>query len=271
MKNYKISGLSSNVEFGVKSEKIVNQSGTFVFTNNSETLTTNIRCNKIFLENGSLSSPALTFFNSQNSGIHHDASNGLRIQENGNLCCSIRGGANSILPVHGSTSMTVPIGTTAQRPTTPTQGMIRYNTSQNTYEFYHDNEWHPTTSRYFDGGLGYTHYRSTVTTTDATVTPLFIFPNTFTNVCALIDSYIVSKRQAGVQNAAYIRRARVYWNASSVPSILNVTNEYTSESVAAWDATIAAVSGTVRINVTGEAGVNINWFHVTKVIYCVVP
>jgi len=44
---------------------------------------------------------------------------------------------NAILP--GSGSLTIPIGTTAQRPASPMGGMIRYNTTVNAFEYYDAN------------------------------------------------------------------------------------------------------------------------------------
>jgi len=38
-------------------------------------------------------------------------------------------------------STKLPAGTTAQRPTTPEEGMIRFNAEENTFEFYDGTEW----------------------------------------------------------------------------------------------------------------------------------
>lgn len=43
----------------------------------------------------------------------------------------------------GTGAVTVPIGTTAQRPSSPTNGMIRYNSTLNYFERYTDNSWVP--------------------------------------------------------------------------------------------------------------------------------
>ncbi len=40
--------------------------------------------------------------------------------------------------------MIVPTGTTVQRPTTPIQGMVRYNTSNSTLEEYSGTQWNGT-------------------------------------------------------------------------------------------------------------------------------
>ena len=42
--------------------------------------------------------------------------------------------------IYGTTALTIPVGTTAQRPTSAT-GMIRFNTSFNEFEFYNGTSW----------------------------------------------------------------------------------------------------------------------------------
>jgi hypothetical protein len=46
---------------------------------------------------------------------------------------------NPVIP--GTASLTIPTGTTAQRPGTPTNGMVRYNTTTKDVEFYEDDKW----------------------------------------------------------------------------------------------------------------------------------
>lgn len=58
---------------------------------------------------------------------------------------------NPVLP--GSASVAVPAGTTAERPGSPVNGMIRYNTSTGLFEGYLNNAWSPFTS---GGGSGVT-------------------------------------------------------------------------------------------------------------------
>jgi hypothetical protein len=43
--------------------------------------------------------------------------------------------------VDSTKSVKLPVGTTAQRPQTPENGMMRYNTTNNQFEFYLQNEW----------------------------------------------------------------------------------------------------------------------------------
>ena len=50
------------------------------------------------------------------------------------------GGSNSV-SVGGTGAIKVPAGTTAQRPATGVNGMIRYNTTTNSVEEYRDGNW----------------------------------------------------------------------------------------------------------------------------------
>src|SRR6056300_590254 len=41
----------------------------------------------------------------------------------------------------GNESITLPAGTTAQRPSSPVNGMVRYNTTESEYEIYKGSDW----------------------------------------------------------------------------------------------------------------------------------
>src|SRR6056300_893406 len=41
----------------------------------------------------------------------------------------------------GNESITLPAGTTAQRPSSPVNGMVRYNTTESAYEIYKGSDW----------------------------------------------------------------------------------------------------------------------------------
>ncbi|MBE0660884.1 MAG: hypothetical protein IH597_00305 [Bacteroidales bacterium] len=49
--------------------------------------------------------------------------------------------SNAELDVHGTGAIIVPVGTTAQRPSPPVQGMIRFNTSSGEFEGYNGTTW----------------------------------------------------------------------------------------------------------------------------------
>ena len=51
--------------------------------------------------------------------------------------------------IYGTTALTIPVGTTGQRPGTPATGMIRYNTTESSYEVYASSGWRPiSTTKY---------------------------------------------------------------------------------------------------------------------------
>jgi hypothetical protein len=67
--------------------------------------------------------------------------------------------------VGGTASIKVPVGTTAERPGTPSTGFVRFNTDLNTFEGYNGSEW---------GGLGGAAEKDTaVSTTSATTCETF--------------------------------------------------------------------------------------------------
>ena len=48
---------------------------------------------------------------------------------------------NGIVVINGTGALDVPVGTAAQRPSTPSVGMIRYNTTDNVLEIYTGSAW----------------------------------------------------------------------------------------------------------------------------------
>lgn len=112
---------------------------------------------------------------------------------------------------------------------------------------------------------------ATILTTTNTLTNIFIVPPQPERT-VFIEAYIVAQQISAPANnsAAYIRRGRAYYNASSVPTLGGVTGEYTNETVAAWDATIQVVSNNVAVRVLGSAGVTIRWFAHIKMVYSAV-
>ena len=57
--------------------------------------------------------------------------------------------AGTVLDMSGSTeSFLLPMGTTAQRPGSPAEGMFRYNTTNDTFEFYNGSSWKQATTEF---------------------------------------------------------------------------------------------------------------------------
>jgi hypothetical protein len=57
--------------------------------------------------------------------------------------------ACSVLSLNATTSFVVPVGNTAQRPSSTYTGMVRFNTTQNNLEIYDNNAWTPVGSTEF--------------------------------------------------------------------------------------------------------------------------
>jgi hypothetical protein len=66
----------------------------------------------------------------------------MRIDSSGNVTMTSTG------------SMTIPSGTTAQRPSSPTAGMVRYNTTESYVEYYNGSAWFPTSETGVDASGG---------------------------------------------------------------------------------------------------------------------
>lgn len=70
--------------------------------------------------------------------LYVDSTNFVWYYDNGTVWTILGDGPNPILLGNGS--VTIPIGTTAQRPASPTTGMLRYNSTIGSYELY-DSTW----------------------------------------------------------------------------------------------------------------------------------
>ena len=55
----------------------------------------------------------------------------------------IRRDIHGLVTLDSTNSVAVPVGTTAQRPLSPTNGMMRYNTTSNVFESYEAGSWAP--------------------------------------------------------------------------------------------------------------------------------
>ncbi len=76
------------------------------------------------------------------STINADTSNGLVITPDTSGELELQSNGTTVLKVDSPTgSLTIPIGTTAERPVSPTVGMMRYNTTEAYYEQYDGSAW----------------------------------------------------------------------------------------------------------------------------------
>ena len=70
--------------------------------------------------------------------LYVDSTNSVMYYDSGSAWSTLGVGPNPIFA--GTSSLTAPIGSTAQRPGTPTTGMLRYNSTTGYFEFY-DTAW----------------------------------------------------------------------------------------------------------------------------------
>ena len=59
----------------------------------------------------------------------------------GAIASGIRYDVNNQAVVDGTQAIVVPTGTTSERPALPTNGQLRYNTTNNEFEVYENSEW----------------------------------------------------------------------------------------------------------------------------------
>ena len=68
-----------------------------------------------------------------------DSSGAMTLQTNGSNALTVDSLQN--ITSNSTGSITIPAGTTAQRPATPVNGMLRYNTTISNMEIYIDGSW----------------------------------------------------------------------------------------------------------------------------------
>jgi hypothetical protein len=68
-----------------------------------------------------------------------DSSGEMTLQTNGSNALTINSIQN--ITANSTGSITMPVGTTAQRPSTPVDGMLRYNTTISNMEIYINSSW----------------------------------------------------------------------------------------------------------------------------------
>jgi len=63
-------------------------------------------------------------------------------------------GTDTVIQIVGRDALRLPLGTTAERPGTPTSGMTRYNTTNGAFEYYNSNSWETPLLSATETGLG---------------------------------------------------------------------------------------------------------------------
>jgi len=130
-----------------------------------------------------LGSTSLTYSGANAALIVNQQGSGkvLELQDAGTACVTVLDGGNvgigttnpqQQLHIGGSGALIIPIGTTAQQPSIPLAGMIRYNTSLNKIEYFNTYGWIPVGSSTFAVG-------GTITTSGSSTIHTFTSSSTF--------------------------------------------------------------------------------------------
>lgn len=104
--------------------------------------------------------------------------------------------------------------------------------------------------------------KSTVSTTDATVTTLATLPID-TNSVVGFDAYVICRRTGGVagnaQDGGFYRIEFVANNASGTVTIIGQNIQTPGESQAGWDVSLTVSGTNILVRVTGATNNNITW------------
>jgi hypothetical protein len=88
---------------------------------------------------GTASQPSYTFSGDPDTGMYRSGANELTLVSGTNGYLTVR--PTGVVDITSTAALTLPNGTTAQRPGAPDQGMVRYNSSQSTFEGYDGANW----------------------------------------------------------------------------------------------------------------------------------
>lgn len=152
-------------------------------------------------------------------------------------------------------ALTLPIGTTAERPVAPLGGEIRYNTDSNRGEIFEDNTWIP-----FSAGPGIN--RGQVTTLTIGNTPNIIdFPIKTSSANQSISNITISVTENTGLKVAYASSiAAAFWNgvttasSGALPAII-----FTGTAAFGVSASWSISGNNLRLTVTGIVGTNSTW------------
>jgi hypothetical protein len=144
---------SVNITGNIGQTGNINQTGNFT-TSGTATVTGNITATgylqlpQITITGNSIyTTPTNTDLELYANGTGNVIIEGLKVQDNTiqsiatdtNITLTTQGTGGVV--INSTRSITIPVGTTAQRPLTPVNGMIRYNTTMSRYEGYNNGYW----------------------------------------------------------------------------------------------------------------------------------
>lgn len=105
---------------------------------------------------------------------------------------------------------------------------------------------------------------NTITTTNAVANNNAQSINIPNNAVVMISSYISARNTATGVGNGYVLMAKAR-NIGGVVTLGTISNTYTQEDAAAWDATYTVVGTTVRVTVTGAIATTIDWAITSKI------
>lgn len=142
--NFGIAGVGGNVLFGKNGIRLRDQSGAFQARNLADTGFVNFEAERFLSSNGTASLPALSFQSDPDTGIYSVGANTIGISANGTLAVTVNdpdAAATSVVVFNSPRAITLPVGAVADRPTSPSSGMLRFVTPANVLEFYDGTSW----------------------------------------------------------------------------------------------------------------------------------
>ena len=143
---------SNEIRVGTGSDLKIYHNGTHSFIQDEGTGNLYIDANQLYLRNADTDNVLLQTTSGGAVQIKHNGTTKIQTTTNG-------------ATVDGTGSLTIPVGTTAERPSSPAQGMIRRNTTDSAFEGYTGNSWAPLGGGATGGGSD-----AWVVETDQTVT-----------------------------------------------------------------------------------------------------
>jgi hypothetical protein len=166
--------------------------------------------------------------------------------------------------VPGTSHMFVPMGTTAQRPASPTDGMVRYNTTEHALEVYENTVWDPLSGGVVDTVVG-TANEIDVDSTDPqnpilTLSATIDAPGTFTiQGTVALDSIIDDDTMAtatatNIPTAESIKAYVDSFGPGTVTSVVGTTNEIVIDNTTPSDPIVGIADNAV---LPGTGGVTV--------------
>ena len=103
--------------------------------------------------------------------IKADSETGLIYTADGSGILELQSSAGVVVATNNSGAFSIPAGTTAQRPVSPVNGMIRYNTTLGLVEIYKAGVWSDVSGRAVGGNMDQIFWLNDVTVTASYTVP----------------------------------------------------------------------------------------------------